>query len=145
MNPLQQLTACGQLPWLDYLKRSLMASGQLQTVIDRDGLKGMAVRDHSHAAICLGFGPRFQHSTGQAYKGGRNDGVFMQITCDDSHDLDAPGHKCSFGVVKQAQASADLGVLEDRGRPAVLIPLTDVNTGLKDLGLALTTALEQRR
>jgi transaldolase/glucose-6-phosphate isomerase len=105
----------------------------------------VAVRDQTHAATCLGFGPRFQHSTGQAFKGGRNDGVFMQITCDDPHDLDAPGHGYSFGVVKQAQASGDLGVLEDRGRRALRIHLTDVNTGLRDLGLALTTALEQGR
>jgi transaldolase/glucose-6-phosphate isomerase len=103
----------------------------------------VAVRDHTRAATCLGYGPRFQHSTGQAYKGGRNDGVFMQITCDDPNDLDAPGHNYSFGVVKQAQASGDLGVLEDRGRRALRIHLADVDTGLKHLGDALNTALEQ--
>ena len=31
-----------------------------------------AVRDKKHVATCLGFGPRFLHSTGQAYKGGPN-------------------------------------------------------------------------
>ena len=41
MNPLKQLEACGQAPWLDYLKRSLLTSGELQTMIERDGLKGM--------------------------------------------------------------------------------------------------------
>src|SRR5207247_1462870 len=40
------------------------------------------VRDGKHVATCLGFGPRFLHSTGQAYKGGPNSGVFLQITCD---------------------------------------------------------------
>ena len=32
----------------------------------------MNVRDQKHVATCLGFGPRFLHSTGQAYKGGPN-------------------------------------------------------------------------
>ena len=39
-----------------------------------------AVRDAKKVATCLGYGPRFLHSTGQAYKGGPNSGVFLQIT-----------------------------------------------------------------
>jgi transaldolase/glucose-6-phosphate isomerase len=35
------------------------------------------IRDKTGAATCVGFGPRFQHSTGQAYKGGPNSGVFL--------------------------------------------------------------------
>ena len=69
------------------------------------------IRDQTHAATCLGFGPRFLHSTGQTYKGGPNSGVFLQITCDDPADLGVPGHAYSFGVVKAAQASGDLEVL----------------------------------
>jgi len=68
------------------------------------------------AATCLGFGPRFLHSTGQAYKGGPNTGVFMQITADDARDVPIPGRKYSFGVVKAAQARGDLEVLRSRGR-----------------------------
>lgn len=41
MNPLRQLEACGQSPWLDYLKRSLIEKGELRTLIERDGLKGI--------------------------------------------------------------------------------------------------------
>ena len=41
MNKLKQLEACGQSPWLDYLKRSLIESGELGTLIERDGLKGV--------------------------------------------------------------------------------------------------------
>ncbi|MEJ0070563.1 MAG: transaldolase [Pseudomonadota bacterium] len=41
MNPLKQLEACGQSPWLDYLKHSLIEKGELQTLIQRDGLKGV--------------------------------------------------------------------------------------------------------
>ena len=62
------------------------------------------VLESRSVATCLGFGPRFLHSTGQAYKGGGNNGVFLQITSDDEFDLAIPGQKYSFGVVKSAQA-----------------------------------------
>ena len=41
MNKLKQLEACGQSPWLDYLKRSLIEKGELRMLIARDGLKGV--------------------------------------------------------------------------------------------------------
>jgi transaldolase/glucose-6-phosphate isomerase len=106
-------------------------------------LTGMriVVRDKTHAATCLGFGPRFQHSTGQAYKGGPNTGVFMQITCDDPNDIDVPGHKYSFGVVKAAQAQGDLEVLNERGRRTLRVHLKDVDAGLPELARAVTEAL----
>jgi hypothetical protein len=47
---------------------------------------------------------RFLHSTGEAYEGGPNTGVFFQITCDDALDLAVPDQKYTFGVVKAAQA-----------------------------------------
>jgi len=82
-------------------------------------------------ATCLGFGPRFLHSTGQAYKGGPNTGVFLQITADDETDLEVPGQKFTFGVVKSAQARGDFQVLLDRGRRALRIHIgPDVKSGL---------------
>jgi transaldolase/glucose-6-phosphate isomerase len=98
------------------------------------------LRDQTGAATCLGFGPRFQHSTGQAYKGGPNSGVFLQITCDDPADIDVPGHAYSFGIVKAAQAQGDLDVLVERGRRAVRIHFKDVDAGLTDLAGALNSA-----
>ena len=56
-----------------------------------------AVRDKKRVGRCLGFGPRFLHSTGQAYKGGPNSGVFLQITCDDAIVLPVPGQKYRLG------------------------------------------------
>jgi transaldolase/glucose-6-phosphate isomerase len=92
------------------------------------------VLESNPAATCLGFGPRFLHSTGQAYKGGPNSGVFLQITADDEADLAVPGQKYSFGVVKAAQARGDFQVLIDRGRRALRIHLgTDVKEGLRKL------------
>lgn len=76
------------------------------------------------AATCLGFGPRFLHSTGQAYKGGANNGVFLQITAEDEIDLPIPGQKFTFGVVKSAQARGDFQVLLDRGRRALRVHVT---------------------
>ena len=77
-----------------------------------------AVGDVRRTATCLEFGPRFLHSTGQAYKGGPNSGVFLQITCDDSADILVPGRKYTFGIVKAAQARGDFQVLLQRERRA---------------------------
>jgi transaldolase/glucose-6-phosphate isomerase len=95
------------------------------------------VRDQKRVATCLGFGPRFLHSTGQAYKGGPNSGVFLQLTCDDAVDLPVPGQKYTFGVVKAAQARGDFQVLVERGRRALRVHLAkDVKAGLERLGRA---------
>ena len=102
----------------------------------------LAVRDRTHVATCLGFGPRFLHSTGQAYKGGPNTGVFLQITCDDATDIPVPGQKYSFGVVKAAEARGDFAVLAERDRRALRVHLgANVGAGLQALETALMSAL----
>jgi transaldolase / glucose-6-phosphate isomerase len=101
-----------------------------------------AIRDAKHVATCLGFGPRFLHSTGQAYKGGPDTGVFLQITCDDAHDLTVPNQKYTFGVVKAAQARGDFEVLAERGRRALRVHLSaHVASGLRKLGMKMKRAL----
>ena len=100
------------------------------------------VRDRKRVATCLGFGPRFLHSTGQAYKGGPNSGVFLQVTCDDAKDAPVPGQRYTFGTVKAAQARGDFQVLADRKRRALRVHLgPDVAAGLKTLNTALLKAL----
>jgi transaldolase/glucose-6-phosphate isomerase len=100
------------------------------------------IRDRTKAATCLGFGPRFLHSTGQAYKGGPNSGVFLQITCDDPADLPVPGQKYTFGVVKAAQARGDFEVLAERGRRALRVHISGgLEAGLEALGVAIDQAL----
>ena len=99
------------------------------------------VRDAKRVATCLGFGPRFLHSTGQAYKGGPNSGVFLQITCDDQNDLPVPGQKYTFGAVKAAQARGDFTVLSERGRRALRVHLSGyVDEGLRALQAAINGA-----
>jgi hypothetical protein len=119
----------------DYLKAHLdrMGAGDYFALLayiemkpsNEDALQQIRVRirDEKKVATCLGFGPRFLHSTGQAYKGGPNSGVFLQITCDDAADLAVPGQSYSFGTVKAAQARGDFDVLATRGRRALRIHL----------------------
>ena len=101
-----------------------------------------AVRDKKKVATVLGFGPRFLHSTGQAYKGGPNSGVFLQITCDDAKDLPVPGQKYTFGVVKAAQARGDFAVLAERGRRALRVNLgKNLKSALATLSKAVQKAV----
>jgi transaldolase/glucose-6-phosphate isomerase len=112
----------------------------------RDALQDIRVlvRDRKRVATCLGFGPRFLHSTGQVYKGGPNSGVFLQITCDDPADLPVPEQKYTFGVVKAAQARGDFAVLAERGRRVLRVHLgAHVAAGLTKLKAAVQDALAQ--
>jgi transaldolase/glucose-6-phosphate isomerase len=120
---------------LAYVERNKLHRGALQEI-------RVLIRDHKRVATCLGFGPRFLHSTGQAYKGGPNTGVFLQITCDDAADLQVPGQKYTFGIVKAAQARGDFEVLAERGRRVLRIHLgPHVASGLTTLEEAVRQAL----
>ncbi|MEW6147756.1 MAG: bifunctional transaldolase/phosoglucose isomerase [Pseudomonadota bacterium] len=102
----------------------------------------LEVREKRHVATCAEFGPRFLHSTGQAYKGGPDSGVFLQITADDAQDLPVPGQRASFGIIKAAQARGDFDVLTERGRRALRVHLKGgLKKGLATLNAALNDAL----
>ena len=117
--------------FLAYIERNEAHIGAFKTIRS-------LVRDRRRVATCVGFGPRFLHSTGQAYKGGPNSGVFLQITCDDAQDLAVPGQKYGFAIVKAAQAQGDFDVLAERGRRALRIHLgADVDAGLAMLEEAI--------
>ena len=132
---MSRLKAGDYFAVLGYIERNEQNRTELQSIRE-------AVRDKKHVATCLGFGPRFLHSTGQAYKGGPNSGVFLQITCDDAADLPVPGKKYTFGIVKAAQARGDFNVLTERGRRALRVNLTgDLTAGLKTLQQAVQQAL----
>jgi len=123
---LRRLRTGDYFALLAYIERNTAHSRSLQAMRH-------AVRDARRVATCVGFGPRFLHSTGQAYKGGPNSGVFLQITCDDPVDLPVPGQKYTFGLVKAAQARGDFQVLAERGRRALRVHLADVGNGLHEL------------
>jgi transaldolase/glucose-6-phosphate isomerase len=101
------------------------------------------VAQTKQVATVLGFGPRFLHSTGQAYKGGPDSGVFLQITGDEAEDLPVPLQQYTFGVVKAAQARGDFQVLADRKRRALRVHLgKDIAAGLNHLRDLVFAALE---
>ncbi|HUF52701.1 MAG TPA: glucose-6-phosphate isomerase [Dehalococcoidia bacterium] len=84
----------------------------------------IALRDATHRATTLGYGPRFLHSTGQLHKGGPATGVFLQLTMEDEIDIDIPGEPgVTFGILKRAQALGDLKALIDRRRRVVRVSL----------------------
>jgi transaldolase/glucose-6-phosphate isomerase len=123
---------CALLAYLERDKQNRDALNEIRALI----------RDRKRIATCLGFGPRFLHSTGQLYKGGPNAGVFLQITCDDAVDIDVPDRKYTFGIVKAAQARGDLEVMAERGRRVLRIHLGGhVAAGLTALRNAVLHAL----
>ena len=83
----------------------------------------IAVRNRTQHATVAGFGPRFLHSTGQAYKGGPKGAAFLVITREPSRDIQVPGRKASFGTVERAQALGDAKVLMDRGQRVLIVHL----------------------
>jgi transaldolase/glucose-6-phosphate isomerase len=120
---------------LPYLEMSPAVDAEMQ------GLRGL-LRDKLKVATSVGFGPRYLHSSGQAYKGGANKGVFLMITADDAADVPVPGHKYTFGVVKAAQARGDFSVLAERGRRVLRVHLgKDLKGGLAALNKAIQQAI----
>ena len=98
----------------------------------------MRLRQGFHTAVTMGYGPRYLHSTGQFHKGGPDNGLFIQLTCDDVLDLDIPNQTYSFGVFRQAQARGDLEALDKHGRRALRIHLgSDAAGGLVRLASIL--------
>lgn len=132
---LNRIEAGDYFAVLGYIEMNKAHEAQLQKLRH-------AVRDSKRVATCLGFGPRFLHSTGQAYKGGPTSGVFLQITCDDEADIPVPGQKYTFGVVKAAQARGDFQVLAERDRRVLRVHLgKDVKADLARLTAAIEQAL----
>ena len=120
---------------LAYLDRNPANDAALQAIRHR-------IRDRYQVATALGFGPRFLHSTGQAYKGGPNTGVFLQITASPTTDIEVPGRAITFGVVEAAQAQGDYDVLAERGRRLLHVDLgADVTGGLERLAMAVDRAI----
>jgi len=132
---LNRLGAGDYFALLAYIEMNAAHQSQLEDL-------RLGVRNKKKNATVLEFGPRFLHSTGQAYKGGPNSGVFLQVTCDDAADFPVPGQKYTFGVVKAAQARGDFQVLAERGRRALRVHLgKDLESGLAKLTAAFRQAL----
>ena len=116
---------------LAYIQRTPETNAALQRI-------RLRLRDLRRVATTLGYGPRFQHSTGQFHKGGPNTGVFLQFVARDAEDAPIPDAPYTFGALKAAQALGDLQSLLTHGRRAVRIDLGDnIAAGLAELERAL--------
>ena len=103
----------------------------------------IAVRDAFQVATVAGFGPRYLHSTGQLFKGGSNEGVFLVITSDETVDMQVPGMEHTFGAVKTAQAEGDFRTMAKRGRRLLRLHVgPNVTTGLGQLSSEILMALK---
>lgn len=103
------------------------------------------LRHVTKRAVTVGYGPGYLHSTGQMHKGGQNNGVFIQITYQDTVDLPIPGEPYSFSILKAAQAAGDLEALINKGRRVLRLHIGgDVLAGLNKI-LTAIDAVEERR
>ena len=103
------------------------------------------LRDRLKLATTVAFGPRYLHSTGQLHKGGRPNGVFIQLTGEDKEDMAIPGAGHGFSTLKAAQALGDLQALRDAGRRVVRVHLTGKQThGVEQLIQVLRTAIKKK-
>jgi len=84
------------------------------------------LRSESGLVVTHGYGPRYQHSTGQLHKGGPNTGLFLQVTDDPGDELPIPGKPFGFGRLIRAQAAGDLETLKERGRRVARVRLEDL-------------------
>lgn len=93
-----------------------------------------AIGNRTSCATTLGFGPRYLHSTGQLHKGGKQNGVFLLLTAEESVDSNIPGEAFSFEVLKNAQAIGDYRSLAGRSLRVVRVHLgRDIKGGLEYL------------
>ncbi|MBI5787650.1 MAG: phosphoheptose isomerase [Candidatus Schekmanbacteria bacterium] len=84
------------------------------------------IRKKTGCATLFGFGPRYLHSSGQLFKGGPDNGVFLILSrgegCaspSDKEGLEIPGEPYNFDQLQYAQALGDFQALDDLGRPAI--------------------------
>ncbi len=84
----------------------------------------VAIREETKCAVTAGFGPRFQHSTGQFHKGGPNRGLFIEIVADPEQEINIPTEGMTFGTLMRAQALGDYETLVSRGRRVLRIHLS---------------------
>ncbi len=93
-----------------------------------------AIRAKTGNAVTAGFGPRFQHSTGQFHKGGPKNALFIEITVEPEQDMDIPTEGLTFGTLIRAQALGDYEALIEAGRKVIRVHLPSVQAVEQILG-----------
>lgn len=125
---------------VDALLGQLAADGYLAVMAyvdhERDAaLHGVraALAKRTERPTSFGWGPRFLHSTGQYHKGGPPQGVFLQITSSEAHDVEIPDRPFTFGTLIAAQSAGDAKVLAEHDRPVLRLHVTDPGSGIQTL------------
>jgi len=121
--------------------------------LDRKGTLIVALEAGGHMGLGLGAfsaepvdypGPEYLHATDQLHKGGRNNGLFIQITGEDKDDLSIPGVAHGLSTLKAAQAQSDLETLHACGRRVIRFRLAgNPAQGLQDLLQITRTAMRR--
>src|SRR5215211_7664281 len=86
----------------------------------------VAIRAKTANAVTAGFGPRFQHSTGQFHKGGLKDSLFIVVTADSAADFDIPTEGLTFGTLIRSQALGDYAALTEAGKKVLRIHFNSI-------------------
>ena len=107
----------------DYVAINAYVPRNPETAKRLAALRGV-VGARTGCATTLGFGPRFQHSTGQLHKGGPDNGLFLQITAHLTEDVEIPGEGMTFGLLEHAQALGDYEALTARNRRILRLNLS---------------------
>jgi transaldolase/glucose-6-phosphate isomerase len=107
-----------------YLPRNVEMTNALQEL-------RVAIRAKTGNPVTAGFGPRFQHSTGQFQKGGPKNALFIQITAEPEKDINIPTEGLTFGTLIHAQALGDYEALIEAKRKVLRVHLPNV----KDVSL----------
>ncbi len=106
------------------LRRDPRATSRIPTELDAAIAElRVAIRAATGAAMTFGYGPRFQHSTGQEHKGGAPNGRFLQLVNDPRSDLEIPGEPYTFATLVAAEAAGDLQTLRGHGLAAERVKL----------------------
>jgi hypothetical protein len=136
---LREVNPGDYIALLAYIQRTPETAELLQHI-------RLRMRNLCRVATTLGYGPRFQHSTGQLHKGGANNGVFIQLVAQDHEDVPIPDTPYTFSVLKAAQALGDLQALEEHQRRVIRIQLgASIPDGLGELRQAVDAAQITRR
>jgi hypothetical protein len=131
---LRQAVPGDYIALLAYVQRTPQTESVLQHI-------RLRMRDLCRVATTVGYGPRFQHSTGQLHKGGANTGIFIQLVATDHVDAVIPDAPYTFSVLKAAQALGDLQALEGHKRRVIRVNLgSDIGEGLEELRQAVDAA-----
>jgi transaldolase/glucose-6-phosphate isomerase len=118
-NFLAQAQPTGFVAINAYLPRNEDLIKQLQEM-------RVAIRAKTGNAVTAGFGPRFQHSTGQLHKGGPDNGLFLVITAEPAADFEVPTQGLTFGTLIRAQALGDYEALIEAGRKVLRVHMLSV-------------------